>query len=109
MTVIDAIDRFNRLARLCPSMVANEENRVRRMMEMFKPELVFNIDSGSSPPTMAANYLSRAIRAEYHLGQVQEDRAQVFKAHQEEKLKERNENRKLKKKKQQQQYQKEII
>ena len=93
MTISKAMDKFNRLARLCPDMVKTEEDRVRRMMEMFRPELALNIDSGSSPPTTVADCLSRAIRAEYRLNQVKEDRVQAFKARREEKGRERPDER----------------
>ena len=35
MMVSEAMDKFNRLVRLCPEIVKTEEDRVRRMMEMF--------------------------------------------------------------------------
>ena len=90
MTVAEAMDKFNRLARLCPQMVKTEEDRVRRMMEMFRPELALNIDSGSAPLVTVADCLSRAIRAEYCLGQVKEDRTQAFRARREEQFREKN-------------------
>ena len=46
MSVTEAVTKFNQLARLCPLLVPIEEERVRRMMEMFKPELAMAIDSG---------------------------------------------------------------
>ena len=38
MSVTEAVAKFNQLARLCPLLVPTEEERVRRMMEMFKLE-----------------------------------------------------------------------
>ena len=87
MTVAEAMDKFNRLARLCPQMVKTEEDYVRRMMEMFRPELALNIDSGSALSSTVADCLSRAIRAEYRLNQLREERALAFKAKKEEKSK----------------------
>ena len=81
LTVAEAMDKFNRLARLCPKMVSTEEDRVNRMMEMFRPDIALNIDSGSSPPTTVADCLSRVLRAEHRLGMVKEDKAQYFKAY----------------------------
>ena len=52
---------------------------------MFRPELALAIDSGSQPPTTVADCLERAMRAEYHLIQVKEERAQFYKARKEEK------------------------
>ena len=45
------------------------------MMEMFRPELALAVDSGPEPPTTVADCVARAIKAEYRLGQVKEDRA----------------------------------
>ena len=64
------------------------------MMEMFKPELAMAIDSGSEPLTTVADCVARAIRVEYRLGQVKEERAQFHKAQMEEKNRERNGNKK---------------
>ena len=87
MSVSEVMDKFNRLTRLCPDMVKTEEERVQRMMEMFRLELALNIDSGSSPPSTVADCLSRAIRAEYRLSQLKEERALAFKARKKEKSK----------------------
>ncbi|KAL5574614.1 hypothetical protein UlMin_016313 [Ulmus minor] len=39
MSVTEAVRKFDQLARLCPFLVRTEEERVRRMLEMFCPEL----------------------------------------------------------------------
>ncbi|KAL5574118.1 hypothetical protein UlMin_023715 [Ulmus minor] len=36
MTVAEAVKKFERLAKLCPYMVPTEEQRVKRMLEMFR-------------------------------------------------------------------------
>ena len=89
MTVTEAVVKFNQLARLCPHLVPTEEERVRWMMEMFKPELAMAIDSGNQPPVTVADCLERAVRAEYRLTQVKEERAQFFKARKEERTKDK--------------------
>ena len=66
-----------------------EEERVRRMIEMFKPKLAMAIDSGNQPPVTVADCLERAVRAEYRLTQVKEERAQFFKARKEERTKDK--------------------
>ena len=38
MTVSEAVTKFNQLARLCHRLVPIEEETVRRMMKMFKPD-----------------------------------------------------------------------
>ncbi|KAL5568767.1 hypothetical protein UlMin_025342 [Ulmus minor] len=55
MTVIEAVTKFEQLARLCPSLVATEEERTQKMMDM-------------------------ALRVEYRLAQLKEERARKFKA-----------------------------
>ncbi|KAL5570735.1 hypothetical protein UlMin_020332 [Ulmus minor] len=50
MTVIEAVTKFEQLARLCPSLVATEEERTRKMMDMFCPDIALAIESGGSPP-----------------------------------------------------------
>ncbi|KAL5541478.1 hypothetical protein UlMin_009188 [Ulmus minor] len=35
MTVIEAVNKFKQLSRLCPSMVRTEEDKLRRLMDMF--------------------------------------------------------------------------
>ena len=55
MTVTKAVIKFNQLARLCPRLVPIEEERVRRMMEIFRPELELAIDSGLEPHTTVAD------------------------------------------------------
>ncbi|KAL5583600.1 hypothetical protein UlMin_016042 [Ulmus minor] len=37
MSVTEAVRKFDQLARLCPYLVPTEEERVRRMLEMFRP------------------------------------------------------------------------
>ncbi|MCQ7926442.1 retrotransposon gag domain-containing protein, partial [Salmonella enterica] len=60
MTVSEAVRCFNQLARLCPSMVATEKERVRRLMEMFRSDIALIVDSGKDPPLTATSCISRA-------------------------------------------------
>ncbi|GMN62289.1 hypothetical protein TIFTF001_031364 [Ficus carica] len=39
MTVMDAVKKFEQLARLCPELVLNETEKVRRMMKMFRTDI----------------------------------------------------------------------
>ncbi|GMN54590.1 hypothetical protein TIFTF001_023719 [Ficus carica] len=55
-------------------------DKVRMMMRMFRSDLAY-------PPTTIAECVSRAIRAEYWLGQNKEQRAKFFTAKKEEKAK----------------------
>ncbi|KAL5578237.1 hypothetical protein UlMin_019936 [Ulmus minor] len=80
MLVTEAVRKFDQLARLCPYLVPTEEERVRRMLEMFRPELAVVIDSGDNPPTTVAECVDRALRAEYRLAQAKEERNRIFEA-----------------------------
>ncbi|KAL5561904.1 hypothetical protein UlMin_031651 [Ulmus minor] len=80
MTVIEAVTKFEQLARLCPSLVAIEEERTRKMMDMFCPDITLAIESGGSPPASVAECVERALRVEYRLAQLKEERARKFEA-----------------------------
>ena len=54
-------------------------------MKIFRTDIAKQVSAGSSPPTLVADYISRAIRAEYWINQDKEARAQIFKAKKEEK------------------------
>ncbi|GMN70246.1 hypothetical protein TIFTF001_039289 [Ficus carica] len=79
MTVMEAVKKFEQLARLCPELVPNEKEKVRRMMKMFRTDISKQVSAGSSPPTLVFNCISRAIRAEYWINQDKEARAQILK------------------------------
>ncbi|GMN30039.1 hypothetical protein TIFTF001_044409 [Ficus carica] len=85
MTVMEAIKKFEQLARLCPELVPSETEKVRRMMKMFRTDISKQVSAGSSPPTLVSDCVSRAIRAEYWINQDKKARAQIFKAKKEEK------------------------
>ncbi|GMN67641.1 hypothetical protein TIFTF001_036701 [Ficus carica] len=85
MTVLVAIKKIEQLARMCPEVVPNETKKVRRMMKMFRTDIAKQVSAGSSHPTLIADCISRAIRAEYWINQDKEVRAQIFKAKKEEK------------------------
>ncbi|GMN65136.1 hypothetical protein TIFTF001_034208 [Ficus carica] len=80
----DFVKEF-RLARLCPELIRNETEKVRRMMKMFRIDIAKQVSAGSSPPTLVSDCISRAIRAEYWINQDREARAQIFKAKKEDK------------------------
>ena len=61
MTVIEAVNKFEQLSRLCPFMVRTEEDRLKRMMDMFRLDIALAIESGGSPPTTVARCVERAV------------------------------------------------
>ncbi|GMN58446.1 hypothetical protein TIFTF001_027551 [Ficus carica] len=78
MTVMEAVKKFEQLARLCPELVPSETEKVRRMMKMFRTDISKQVSAGSSPPTLVSNCVSRAIRVEYWINQDKEARAQIL-------------------------------
>ncbi|GMN22042.1 hypothetical protein TIFTF001_040161 [Ficus carica] len=78
MSVTEVVRKFNPLARLCPHLVPTEDERVRRMLDMFHPEITLVIDSGERSPTTIAECVERALRAEYRLAQAKQERAKFF-------------------------------
>ncbi|GMN24210.1 hypothetical protein TIFTF001_040548 [Ficus carica] len=85
MTVMEAINKFEQLARLCPELVPGETEKVRLMMKMFRSDIAKQVSAGDSPPTRVSDCISRTIRAEYWINRDKEERAQFFKAKKEEK------------------------
>ena len=61
-------------------MVRTEEERLRSMMDMFRPYIALAIESGGSPPTTVARCVERAICIEYRMTQLKEERAWNFDA-----------------------------
>ncbi|GMN64089.1 hypothetical protein TIFTF001_033162 [Ficus carica] len=61
MTVMEAVKKFEQLAHLCPELVPNEKEKVRRMMKMFRTDISKQVSAGSSLPTLVSDCISRAI------------------------------------------------
>ena len=45
--VTEAVTKFKQLSQLVPHLVPIEKELVRRMLEIFKPEMAMVIDSGN--------------------------------------------------------------
>ncbi|GMN23817.1 hypothetical protein TIFTF001_045815 [Ficus carica] len=85
MTVLEAVKKFEQLARLCLELIPNETEKVRIMIKMFRTDIAKQVSAGSSPPTLVSDCISQAIRAQYWINKDKEARAQIFKAKKEEK------------------------
>ena len=46
MMVAEVVKKFERLAKLCHYLVPTEEQRIKRMLEMFRPNIALAIESG---------------------------------------------------------------
>ena len=90
LTVMEAVQKFDELARLCPKLVTSEEEKVRLMMKMLRADIAQQVSAGSSPPRSASDCIGRAVRAEYWINRNKEARAQFFKNKKEEKAMAKN-------------------
>ncbi|KAL5554707.1 hypothetical protein UlMin_042108 [Ulmus minor] len=93
MTVADAVRKFERLAKLCPYLVPTEEQRVKRMLEMFRPDISLSVEGGSDPPTTTTDCVERAYRAEHRLNQLKEMRNRMFESKRKQNNQGSNQNR----------------
>ena len=89
MFVVDAVRRFDQLARLCPHVAPTEEDRVRKILDMLHPEISMVVESGGFQPTTVAKCVERAVNAEFHIKKIKEERKKFF----ETKKNERNQNK----------------
>ncbi|GMN60094.1 hypothetical protein TIFTF001_029177 [Ficus carica] len=80
MTVMEAVKKFEQLTRLCPELVPNETEKMRRMMKMFRTDIAKQVSAGSNPSTLVSDCISWAIRAEYWINQDKEAMTHIFKA-----------------------------
>ncbi|KAL5548161.1 hypothetical protein UlMin_003392 [Ulmus minor] len=80
MTVAAAVKKFEQLARLCPYLVPTEEQRTKRMLEMFRPDISLAIESGGDQPKTTSDCIERAFRVEHRLNQLKEMKAKTFEA-----------------------------
>ncbi|KAL5548997.1 hypothetical protein UlMin_004228 [Ulmus minor] len=77
LTVAEAVRKFERLAKLCPYLVPTEEQRVKRMLEMFRPDISLSVEGGGDPPTTTTDCVERAFRAEHRLNQLKDMRQRL--------------------------------
>ncbi|KAL5565101.1 hypothetical protein UlMin_028265 [Ulmus minor] len=93
MIVADAVRKFERLAKLCPYLVPTEEHRVKRMLEMFRPDISLSVEGGSDPPTTTTDCVEHAYRAEHRLNQLKEMRNRMYENKQKQNNQSSNQNR----------------
>ena len=78
MTVAATVRKFEQLARLCLYLVPTEEQRVKRMLEVFRLDISLAIESSGGQPNTTADCIEKAYRAEHRLNQLKEMRARMF-------------------------------
>ncbi|GMN36641.1 hypothetical protein TIFTF001_042481 [Ficus carica] len=86
MTVMEAVKKFEQLARLCPNIITSETEKVRLMMKMFRTDIARQVSTGNSPPVTVSDCIERALRAEYWINRDKEARAQFYKSKKEDKV-----------------------
>ena len=82
MTVAETVRKFERLERLCQFLQLSEEERIRRMLEMFHPVIAILVETGGIPVTRAECY-ERALCAEFRLNQMKAEKLRGVKTDQE--------------------------
>ncbi|KAL5583161.1 hypothetical protein UlMin_015603 [Ulmus minor] len=70
LSVDEVVRQFDQLARFCPHLVSTDNDRTRRLISVFRPEIANTVDAGTSGPQSYADCIERAQRAEYHLSKV---------------------------------------
>ena len=78
MTVVETVRKFERLERLCQFLQLSEEERIRRMLETFHPEIAIFVETGELPATMAECY-KRVLCAEFRLNQMKVEKLEDVK------------------------------
>ena len=56
MTLRKVIRKFERLERLCPFLKLNEGEKIRKILGMFRPDIVIFVEIGGQPITMVECY-----------------------------------------------------
>ena len=82
MTVAETVRKFERLEGLCQFLQLSEEGRIRRMLEMFRPEIAIFTETGGLPATMAECY-EGALCAEFRLNEIKAEKLRGVKTDQE--------------------------
>ena len=78
MTVAKAVKKFERLARIFSYLVPTEEQRTKRMLEMFLPDISLAIESEGDQPITITDCVEQAFRAEHYLNQLKEMTNHMF-------------------------------
>ena len=73
-----AIRKFERLERLCPFFKLDEEERIRKTLEMFHCDIAIFVEIGKQP-TMVIECYERALRAWFKLNWMKEGKARGVK------------------------------
>ena len=78
MIVAKAVKNFERLARLCSYLVPTEEQRTKRILEMFRPNISLAIENIGDQPVTITDCIEQAFRTEHRLNQFKDMRNRIF-------------------------------
>ena len=78
MTVVAPVRKFERLAKLCPYLVPTEEQRVKRMLEMFRPDISLAVEGRGDLPTTTTNYVEHTYRVKHRLNRLKDMRQCMY-------------------------------
>ena len=65
MTITEAVKKFEQLVKLCPYLVPTKEQRTKKTLEMFRPNIALAIESRGDQLTTTIDCVERAYRAEH--------------------------------------------
>ncbi|XP_074592496.1 uncharacterized protein LOC141848370 [Curcuma longa] len=74
LSVEEAVQKFNRLARLCPELVSSEKERIRLMLKMLRPEIAMNVAGGVHRPQTTEELVSSALITEHYQNNIKHQR-----------------------------------
>ncbi|KAL5570676.1 hypothetical protein UlMin_027251 [Ulmus minor] len=74
LSVVEAVAKFVELARFCPILIPDENERIRRMILMFRPEIARFIEAGNGAPNTVGETIERALRGEFYEAKIRQSK-----------------------------------
>ncbi|KAL5549690.1 hypothetical protein UlMin_004921 [Ulmus minor] len=74
LSVVEAVAKFEELARFCPILIPDEKERIRRMILMFRPEIARFIEAGNGAPNTVGETIERALRGEFYEAKIRQSK-----------------------------------
>ncbi|KAL5540690.1 hypothetical protein UlMin_043342 [Ulmus minor] len=74
LSVVEAVAKFEELARFCPILIPDEKERIRRMILMFRPEIARFIEAGNGAPNTVGETIERALRGEFYDAKIRQSK-----------------------------------
>ncbi|KAL5540698.1 hypothetical protein UlMin_043350 [Ulmus minor] len=74
LSVVEAVAKFEELARFCPILIPDEKERIRRMILMFRPEIAQFIEARNGAPNTVGETIERALRGEFYEAKIRQSK-----------------------------------